>query len=590
QITDSAGTVVQDLSCYDFLQSDAGAPESTHPSLWRIAQLNAVHGLFKVCDGVYQVRNLDISNLSVIVGETGYIVVDPLFSRETAAAAMNLVYEHLGKRPITGIIYTHSHLDHFGGVLGVIEESDARERQVPIIAPADFMDHAVSENIYTGVAEAKRNQFMFGTLLPRGVHGQITSSLGIGVSTGVSTLLAPTISVGSAGATVKVDGIEFEFISASGAEAPSEFHFRVPRYGASCLAENLSRVMHNIYTLRGAPVRDALLWSKIIDQCLDQTNDVEVVFMGHHWPVWGRANIEEFLQKQRDMYRFMHDETLRLINHGYTGIEIAELLEMPEELASYWPNRGLYGSLSHNVKAIYQRYLGWFDGNPANLHPLPPKQAGARYVDAMGGADRVVELARDACSAGDYRWASELLKHVLAHDESHCAARALQADSFEQMGYQAESGPWRNFYLSGAQELRNETTNDSRSSADRGRELVRAMDVPQLIDFIGIRFDGTGNSDLDGLFEVVVDGNSYFVGVGNGCISSRRFLRRGERPDAVMAVSREAFAPLCQGEIALPDAVADGIVVITGDAHRIERFWHSLDVFDGRFSLTTIRE
>lgn len=587
-ITDAAGRSVQDLSPYHFLEGQA--PGSAHPSLWRLAKLNTHHGLFQVCEGIYQVRNLDISNLSVIIGDTGYIVVDPLFSRETAHAAMELVYKHLGRRPVTGIIYTHSHLDHFGGVAGVITEQAVVDHHIPVVAPADFMDHAVNENIHAGVAEGRRNQFMFGTVLPRDERGQITSSLGVAVSTGVSTLIPPTISIGAAGDTLTIDGIEIDFQSASGAEAPSEFHFTVPRYRAACLAENLSRVMHNIYTLRGAPVRDALLWSKLIDRCLDQLQDgVDVVFMGHHWPVWGRKDIQEFLQKQRDLYRFMHDETLRLINHGYTGIEIAESLELPEGLANYWPNRGLYGSLNHNVKAIYQRYLGWFDGNPANLHPLPPKQAGTRYLAAMGGADRVTDLARQAHEDGDYRWASELLKHVLAAHPSHPAARALQADSFEQMGYQAESGPWRNFYLSGAQELRGTESSSAPSAADRSRELVQAMDTTQLLDFAGIRFNGSANADLTGLLRITIDAEDHYVGVQNGCINARQTLRPGEVPDAALATDHTGFARLCQGALTYDEAVATGLAEVSGDIGLLERFWNSMDAFTGKFPLTGTR-
>lgn len=587
-IEDEHGNAVLDLPRYAFLDEDS--PSTVHPSLWRLAQLNGHHGLFTVCDGVYQVRNFDISNLTVILGETGFIVVDPLYSRETAAAAMRLVRDHLGDRPVTAVIYTHSHLDHFGGVLGVLSHAEAIERKVPIIAPAEFMEHAVNENLYTGVIEGRRNQFMFGTVLPRDSRGHVTSSLGIANSTGVSTLLAPTVSIGVEGAVMVLDGIEVEFINASGAEAPSELHFVLPALRAACLAENLTRVMHNIYTLRGAQVRDALLWSKLIDRTIDQlATRVDAVFMGHHWPVWGSAEIEAFLHKQRDLYRFMHDETLRYMNQGFTAGEIAEILELPEALAAYWPNRGTYGSLSHNVKAIYQRYLGWFDGNPANLNPLPPKRAAVNYVSAMGGIDRVIELATRAFADGDYRWTSELLKHAVSAHPDRADARELQARSFEQLGYQSEASPWRNFYLSGAQELRGTERTQGMSAAHRSRELVRAMSPEQLLDYLGIRFNGSAHHDLVGIIHFVVAGTLNVVTVGNGCIATRKHTRAGEAPSSSLELDHDVFAQLCQGALSIDEVIERSAASVTGDVDWLRRFWSALDSFDGGFALTEPR-
>ncbi|MGO2110936.1 MAG: alkyl/aryl-sulfatase [Pseudoclavibacter sp.] len=589
-VSDERGETVLDLPAYEFLDGDA--PDSVHPSLWRLAKLNARHGLFEVAPGIHQVRNLDISNLTVIRGAEGIIVVDPLYSRETATEAMRLVRRHLGDLPVTGIIITHSHLDHFGGIDGVLppECERAGGADVPIIAPAGFMANALSENLSTGVIEGRRNQYMFGTTLPRDARGQVTSSLGIATSTGVSTIRQPNVLVGPEGAVMDVDGVKFVFHDASGAEAPSEFHFVIPDRRAACLAENLSRVMHNIYTLRGAQVRDALLWSKYIDRAIDDlSDDVDVVFMGHHWPVWGTGRIRDFLEKQRDMYRFLHDETVRLMNHGYSGAEIAEVLTLPDDLAKFWPNRGNYGTLSHNVKAIYQRYLGWFDGNPANLHPLPPKALGVNYVDAMGGVDRVVDMAHAASERGEYRWAAELLKHVIAARPDNAAAKSLQASVFEQLGYQAESGPWRNFYLTGAQELRGLERNAGMAPSARSRELVRNVPIDDLIDFLGLRFKGGDHAGMTGVLRLVVDDVERFIVVKHGCLHGRTGLRHGEHVDSTLTMTRDQFSTLCQGAEDLDDAQRSDRVVIGGDESFARTFWSALDRFTGEFLMTEPR-
>lgn len=561
----------------------APTPDTANPSLWRLARLNSQHGLFRVCDRVYQVRNFDISNLSVIVGDEGYIIIDPLYSAEAARAALDLVRDQLGDRPVTGMIYSHAHLDHFGGSRGVLTREEAAQRGVPVIAPEGFMEHAINENLFAGVAEARRNQFMFGALLPRDAKGQITSSLGSGLSQGVSTLVPPTTTVGTEGAEITLDGVRLRFHEASGAESPAEFHITLPDLGAACLAENVTRVMHNIYTLRGAEVRDAKRWSAIIDRCLDHLDEgVEVVFMGHHWPVFGVEEIRSFLGTQRDLYRFMHDETLRLINHGYTGHEIAEILELPPELAQHWSVRGLYGSLSHNVKAIYQRYMGWFDANPANLDPLPPGAAGPRYVAALGGSEAVLALAQSAFDDGDYRWASELLKHLLAAAPEHPGARELQASSFEQMGYQAESGPWRNVYLSGAQELRGTEDPATANPARRGDELTEAIGIDPLLDYLAIRFDGSASSSLQLVVSVDVDEERRFVIIGNGTLRAAAGLRDDETVDVAVRLDRPTLSALCRGSVDWTEIEAE----VDGDRAALDEFWAALDAFSGDFALT----
>ena len=453
KIRNDKGDVVWDASTYDFVQGDA--PDSVHPSLWRQSKLVAKHGLFEVVPGIYQLRGLDLSVMSVIEGDTGVIVVDPLISVETAAAAMALYRAHRGDRPIHAVIHSHSHIDHFGGVLGIVTQEDVDAGKVQIVVPEGFLEHSVAENVYAGTAMGRRAGYMYGAALDRGPRGQVGAGLGQTTSTGDATILPPTLEVRATGETHTIDGVEFEFQMAPGTEAPSEMHFYLPRYRALCMAENATHTLHNLLTLRGAVVRDPHIWSQYLTEAIERYGDeADVVFASHHWPTWGNEAVNEFLAIQRDLYGYLHDQTLRLLNQGYNGAEIAEQIQLPPALEASWSTHGYYGSVSHNVKAIYQRYMGWFDGNPARLWPHPPEALAERYVDAIGGIDRVVELAQAAFDSGDFRWAATLLDHAVFADSDHAAARALYADTLEQLAYGAENGTWRNFYLSGATELR----------------------------------------------------------------------------------------------------------------------------------------
>lgn len=413
------GRIVWDNDAYAFL--DGPAPTSVHPSLWRQSTLAAKQGLYEVVPGIYQVRGLDISNVTFVETDNGIIVIDPLISTEVAAAALALYREHRGgARPVVAVIYTHSHVDHFGGVLGVTSQADVDAGTVAVLAPEGFIEHAVSENVYAGPAMTRRATYMYGTLLPRGPMGQVGCGLGQAPSTGEVAVIVPTVHIETTGETHTIDGVEIEFQMAPGTEAPAEMHFYFPRFRALCMAENATHNLHNLLTLRGAVVRDPHAWSGYLTEAIDAFADrADVVFASHHWPTWGRDSIVEFLSLQRDLYAYLHDQTLRLLNQGYTGVEIAEMFQMPPVLERAWHTHGYYGSVSHNVKAVYQRYMGWFDGNPARLWPHPPEALAPRYVEAMGGIDRVVDLSQKAFDSGDYRWAATLLDHAVFTDSAH---------------------------------------------------------------------------------------------------------------------------------------------------------------------------
>ena len=428
-IKDANGKVVWDLESYkQFIGLDKPAPDSVNPSLWRNAQLNVQYGLFQVTDGIYQVRGYDLSNITFIQGKSGWIVFDPLLSSETAKAALDLVDQHLGKKPVVAVVYSHSHIDHFGGVRGIVDEADVQAGKVRIIAPEGFSEHAVSENVIAGNAMARRAIYMFGALLPRNAQSSVGSGLGLTASNGTFTLIHPTEVIRKTGQELTVDGVRMQFQLTPGTEAPVEMNTYFPDHKAMWMAENTTAVMHNILTLRGAQVRDALQWSKYIGETLALYGDkTEVRFQSHHWPQWGQAQIDDYLKKQRALYKYIHDQSVRLMNLGYTGEEIAEAIKLPPELEAFWQGRGYYGSLKHNAKAVYQRYMGWYDGNPANLDSLPPEAAARKYVAYMGGADAILARARADHARGEYRWVAEALKHVVFADPDNKPARACVA-------------------------------------------------------------------------------------------------------------------------------------------------------------------
>ena len=482
------GRPVWDVAHHDFLRDADGVPDTVHPGLWRQGRLNANHGLFRVADGVWQARGYDISNITFVEADSGWLIIDPLTAEECAAACLALANEHLGERPVTAVIYTHSHLDHFGGMLGVTTREAVRRGDVRVIAPEGFMREAVGENVLAGPIMNRRSMYQFGPLLPFGERGQVDAGLGKTVPLGRSGLVAPTETIHETGTELDVDGVRIVFQSTPDAEAPSEMNFFFPDRRLLCMAENCTHTLHNLYPIRGAQVRDALAWSKYVHEALRMWGDrSDVMFASHHWPRFGGDDVRAFLALQRDVYRWMHDQTLRLANHGLTPDEISEeLSELPACFSGQSHVQGYYGTVSHNVRSVYARYLGWYDGNPANLHPHPPVEAGRRYVEMMGGADAVVRGARAAFDDGDYRWVVEVLGHVIFSQPEHREARRLSADAMEQLGYQSESSTWRNAYLMGAHELRHGTIQLGRGGPPA---LASGMTGEQLVDMIGTRLD-----------------------------------------------------------------------------------------------------
>ncbi|MGF6822310.1 alkyl sulfatase BDS1-like metallo-beta-lactamase superfamily hydrolase [Microbacterium sp. ZKA21] len=576
KIRDAAGEVVWDASTYDFLAGDA--PDTVNPSLWRQSKLVAKHGLFEVVPGLYQARGLDLSVMTFVEGDTGVIVIDPLISKETAAAAMGLYRRHRGDRPITAVIHTHSHIDHFGGVQGIVDEADVTAGRVEIIVPEGMVEHAVAENVYAGTAMGRRAGYMYGAALARGPKGAVGAGLGQTTSTGEATLIPPTREITTTGETHTVDGLEIVFQMAPGTEAPSEMHFFFPRYRALCMAENATHTLHNLLTLRGAVVRDPHVWSRYLTEAIERFgDDAEVVFTSHHWPTWGNTEIRRFLGLQRDLYGYLHDQTLRMLNQGQTGAEIAEDIQLPPVLENAWHARGYYGSVSHNVKAIYQRYMGWFDGNPARLWPHPPKAQATRYVEALGGIDRVLELARTAFDEGDFRWAATLLDHAVFVEPDNAAVREQYADTLEQLGYGAENGTWRNFFLSGATELR--SGNFGTPTVTNAPAIVAQLTPEQLFDAVAITVDGPRAWDLDLAFDVTLSdlARSFHVTLRNGVLVYVEKEPTGDDPH--LTLSKQRLIRLAAG-----DRESDGIEA-TGGLDVIDQLLGVLSPGDPAFEI-----
>ncbi|MGA9284029.1 MAG: alkyl sulfatase dimerization domain-containing protein [Solirubrobacteraceae bacterium] len=608
------GRVVWDMDSYDFVgehdgreaeapgekQSDlpgqAGvgrmhseSPDTIHPSLWRMAQLNGMHGLFEVVPSIYQVRGYDISNITFVEGKTGVIVIDPLVSTECAAAALALYRAHRGEREVCAVIYTHSHVDHFGGVKGVVSSEDVQAGRVPIWAPSGFLEHAVSENVLAGTAMARRAGYMFAPGLERGPRGQVDAGIGKTTSSGSITLIPPTHDVTYTGEEGEIDGVRFCFQLVPDSEAPAEMNFGFPDLGVLCVAENAVRCMHNVLTPRGAPVRDSLRWSKYLGEAIDLFGaQTDVMFAQHHWPRWGKERVIAHLARHRDMYRYLHDQTLRLANRGLTPTEIAAEVRLPPSLERTWSCRGYYGTVSHNVRAVYQRYLGFFDGNPAHLDPHPPVQAGQRYVDLAGGIEALLASARKAFDEGDYRWVAELCSHAVFADPRCSEASELQAQALEQLGYQAESAVWRNLYLVGAHELR-----DGPPPAPKGRnvasaDVAKALSLEQLWDAMGVRLDGprAWNVKIVLAWDFTDVSEQWTVSVENGALSAVQG-RLAPGADATVTLTRTAFDAVLLGEGDGPQLFASGAIAVAGDGAKLGEFLGLLDEGDPVFAIVT---
>jgi len=570
------GRVVWDNESYRaFLQGEP--PATVNPSLWRQSQLNTIDGLFEVVPGIYQVRGLDLSNITFVEGGTGVLVIDPLISSETAAAALALYRGHRGDRPVVAVVYTHSHADHFGGVKGVTTQDDVDAGLCAVIAPEGFMEHVIAEGVYAGTAMARRAAYMYGAALPRGPQSQVGVGLAQTTSTGTLSLIAPTDTIRATGETRTVDGVRIEFQLTPGTEAPAEMNLMFPDHDALCMAENATHVLHNVLTIRGALVRDARIWARYITEAIDLFGErMDVVFASHHWPTWGRQRALTFMGQQRDLYAYLHDQTLRMLNQGMTGSEIAEAMTMPPALEAAWHARGYYGSVSHNTKAIYQRYMGWYDGNPAHLWQHPPVAAGRRYVAAMGGAEAVLRVGREAFGAGDFRWAAEVLSHLVFAEPDNAEAKSLLADTLEQLGFGSENGTWRSAYLAGAFELRHGSFGTPLSTSP---DMMRALSPEQVFDAIAVRVNGPrawGESLTIGI-ALTDAGESHRLELRNGVLVHRTAPADGA--DVVLRLPRAALVGLLAGQL-------DGVSV-EGDPTVLGRLMAVLDAPDPDFAIVT---
>lgn len=582
-IRDADGNVVWAVDALDFVAGDA--PPTVNPSLWRQSKLTAMHGLFEVTDGLYQVRGYDLAVMSLIRGETGWIVVDPLTVKETAAAGLKLANDALGARPVSAVIYTHSHVDHFGGVRGVVDEADVASGRTPIIAPAGFSEEAVSENLLAGPHMSRRAALMFGRALPRSAAGHVGSGLGPGLPNGIVGLIPPTEEIPRSGGERTIDGVRFEFIDAGGAEAPAEFIFFLPDFNALCSAEIVTATFHNILTMRGAKARDALAWSRIIDDVIERFGDrADILFASHHWPAWGREAVRSRLEGQRDIYRYVHDQTLRLANSGARPAEIAETLPEPAFLTDDFAARGYYGSLAHNAKAVNQFYFGWWDGVPATFNQHPPEARATRFVAAVGGPAAALDLGKSAFAEGDYRWAAEVLNHLVFADGTNAEARSWLAAAYEQMGFQAESGAWRSYFLAAARELR---VGPAPTGELGNEDFLKAVPSLQLFDALASRYDPAllDREPYALEFQFTDTGETLAVEIG----AAVAYPRPGpaEAPAATFITTRAAFNNLILRETNALLLMGTGKLRIDGDRAAVTAFFDALPEPDLDFDLVT---
>ncbi len=573
------------MGAYAFLDK-AEAPATVNPSLWRQAQLNSIHGLFKVTEGMYQLRGMDLSNMTVIEGKTGLIIIDPLTTAETAKAAMDLYYQHRAQKPVVAVIYSHGHLDHFGGVKGVISEEDVAAGRAKVYAPDGFMETAVAENIIAGNAMTRRGTYQIGALLPAGERAHVDGGLGRGIPRGGVTLIAPTDIITAKTSKLEIDGVLIEFMQTPASEAPSEMMMYFPQHKVLNTAEVTSQTMHNILTLRGAEVRDANAWSRYISQGLEQYGGrAEILVAQHHWPVWGAERLSAYLKTQRDLYKFIHDQSVRLLNLGYKPGEIAEALKLPASLESTWSARGYYGTLRHNARGIYQKYLGWYDANPANLNPLPEAEEAKKAIAYMGGAEAVLVKARADFAKGEFRWVVSVAKQLVFADPANKAARELAADAMEQLGYQSESGTWRAIYLTGAQELRTgapklpplQTLN---------ADTLKAVSLGLFFDYLGVRLNA---SKAEGKAIVVNwnftdSGKQFVLNLENSALTYVEG-RQAEKADVSLALTRQVLDQVLLGKLSFPGGMQQGLIKVQGDPRKFGELMGMLDSFTPDFAI-----
>ncbi|WP_321887154.1 alkyl/aryl-sulfatase [Paraburkholderia bannensis] len=583
------GKTVWTLDGYQFLQAQ-NAPPSINPSLWRNAQLNMNNGLFKVVDGIYQIRGFDLSDMTIVETNNGIIVIDPLISTEVAKAGLDLYYQHRPKKPVVAVIYTHSHVDHYGGVKGVVNEADVKSGKVKIYAPDGFLEEAVSENVFAGNAMSRRAIYMYGSLLPRSDKGQIDGGLGKTTSNGTVTLIPPTDIIKKTGEKRTIDGLDVVFQMAPGTEAPAEMLFYFPKYHALCAAEDATHTLHNLYTLRGAQVRDANKWWQALDTTIDMFGpQVQVVFASHHWPMWENDRINDYLSKQRDTYKYVHDQSLRLLNMGYTMDEIGDMVKLPPSLDKEWYNHGYYGTVVHDAKAVYQRYMGWYSGNPADLHPLPPVDTAKRTMDFMGGVPAVTKKARDAYAKGDYRWVAQVMNLAVYAEPDNQEAKNLEADALEQLGYQSEAGPWRDVYLMGAYELRNGIPKVP-AVQTASPDTIRAMSPEMALEFLSMHIDGDKADgkkiSVNWVFPDIH--KQYAVRLENSVLVYSEG-KQIQNADVTLSLPKSSLDNIMLHQTNLDKEVQAGRAKVDGDRGKITELLSLTDSFNPLFPIVTPR-
>ncbi|MBE6844276.1 MAG: MBL fold metallo-hydrolase [Ruminococcus sp.] len=548
ELTDAEGKVIWSQKAYSFLEDYEEAPDSANPSLWENTINNNLYGLFEVTDGIYQVRGYDMANLTLIKGDTGWIIFDPLMSVECTQASMELVEKNLGKFPVKAVIISHPHVDHFGGINGVMESEQAADSsqpikeqiasgKIPVIAPEGFTEHAVSENIYSGKAMGRRANYQYGTLLEPSETGKLAMGIGMGQSLGTVSFVAPTYEITSTGEKISIDGVELEFQMTPGTEAPAEMNTWFPQKKALWVAENCTGTLHNLYTLRGAQIRDGSAWAKYLTEAITLYGDeVEVTFQSHNWPHWGNDTVNEYLSDTAAVYKFINDQTLTYVNQGYTSDEISNMIELPEKLAENWYTRQYYGTVAHNSKAVYQKYMGWYDANPVNLNPLEPSESAKKWVEYLGDTDEVLKKAKEDFGKGEYQWVAEVTNTIVFADPENKAARLLCADALEQLGYQSESGTWRNAYLTAAAELREGNLAKYADTTKNTGDMQKSMTPQMLFDYMSILLDKSALADEDFKinFNITDKKEQYVIHVKNGVLLT---YENASSDDAALTVS-----------------------------------------------------
>lgn len=585
ELTDESGKVVWSQKAYAFLDgadgSPAEAPATANPSLWRNAQLNHLYGLFEVVEGIYQVRGYDMTNITFVAGDTGWIVFDPLMSVECSRAAFELVTENLGSRPVTGIVMSHPHVDHYGGIKGIVSEEEVAERSIPIIVPAGFAEHAVAENVYAGNAMGRRASYQYGVMLDPGPQGSLSIGIGMGQSKGSISYIAPTDTIVATGDVRTIDGVTMEFQMTPGTEAPAEMNTWFPDLKALWVAENCTGTLHNLYTLRGAEVRDGNAWANYLMETKARYGaEAQVTFQAHNWPHWGNDVVNEYLESTAAMYKFITDQTLMYVNLGYTSTEIANMIELPSALEKNWYTRQYYGTVRHNAKAVYQKYMGWYDANPVNLHPLAPADTAKKFVEYFGDTDAVLARAAQDFEAGEYQWVAQVTNLIVFADPANEAARLLCADALEQLGYAAESGTWRNAYLTGAKELRFGVDDDPKYRTTGSADIQRAMEPAMMLDYLGILIDANAAQGLDLRINLAfTDEEPYLLVVRSGVVLYERGVQ-DESADATLTMERLGMFAILNR-----DEEAQKAIRVEGDPDVIAKLTEHMAAFEFFFNI-----